>query len=70
MGSPEMEFLQYMNENPEIISKSMTDPQELTITLRFKTEHTPGNDEHLTQIAKHYLKPKGVTLSDDRVIEI
>ena len=39
--------------------------QQLTITINYKVEHTPANPQHLHQIAKNYLKGKGITLLDD-----
>ncbi len=47
----------------------MKEPQTIEITIRFKVEHTPGNHEHLKQIAENYFRPKGVLLKDN-VIEI
>lgn len=49
----------------------MNEPQELQITLRFKTQHSPDNPIHLAQVARHYLEQKGCgVLSDDNVLEI
>lgn len=45
--------------------------QELTITVRFTTtRHNPGTEEHLREILRSYLAPKGIELQDDLTIEI
>lgn len=46
-------------------------PQELPITIRFKAEHKPGNEQHLAVITERYLQAKGVTFNrEELVIEI
>jgi len=47
----------------------MNDPQTIQITVEFKTEHTPGNEEHLNQILENYFKGKSVDYKD-RVISV
>lgn len=44
--------------------------QELQVTFRCKVKHNPGNVKHLTVMLQNHLRAKGLTLSDDLVIEI
>lgn len=45
-------------------------PQELTITVKFLTEHKPATPEHLYQILKAYLEAKGITLKEDLTFDV
>jgi hypothetical protein len=47
----------------------MNHNQSLTITIKFKVEHTPGDQHHLEQIVENYLRPKGVVIKNN-IIEI
>ena len=44
--------------------------QTITLTVHFKTEHTPNSEQHLQQVLRAYLASKGVQLTDDNVLEI
>lgn len=44
--------------------------QELQVTFRCKVKHNPGNIKHLTVMLQNHLRAKGLTLTDDLVIEI
>jgi hypothetical protein len=45
-------------------------PQNITITLEFKTKHNPGDKDHLQQVAHAYFKSKGIELSEELVIKV
>lgn len=42
----------------------------MNITIEFETEHNPGDEAHLRQVAYSYLRGKGVNISEDGVIRI
>ena len=42
-------------------------PQELTITVKFLVEHSPGSESHLIQILTSFLKAKGIELKDKTI---
>lgn len=44
--------------------------QELQVTFRCKVKHNPGDTKHLTVMLQNHLKAKGLTMSDDLIIEI
>ena len=41
--------------------------QRITVDILFTVKHTPGNEAHLHQIAKSYLRGKGVKLEDNKI---
>ena len=44
------------------------EPQTLEVTIEFKVQHVPGDDEHLEQILQNYFRAKGVDYEDGRIV--
>lgn len=48
----------------------MEEKQTLTITFVFNTKHNPGTPEHLSEVLRNTLAPKGIQLLENNLITI
>lgn len=42
--------------------------QKMTVTVRFKVKHNPGNEEHLRMLLHNYFSAKGVPFNGSEIV--
>lgn len=42
--------------------------QWLNITVKFKVKHNPGNEGHIKEVLKNFLKWKGVEFNGEEIV--